>query len=749
MQFCLPPAGGVWQPRPAMILTPAEIDTLVSARHRNPHEWLGMHPLGDGSGLVVRAWLQQAARVEVVPTHEPDRPRIRMERIHEAGLFEGVTHEAHDVYAYDLVVTDEQGNVRSTRDPYSFLPTLGEMDLFLFGRGDERRIFDKLGAHLRTLDGVSGTSFAVWAPNAQRVSVVGDFNQWDGRYHPMRLLGASGVWELFIPGVGEGTHYKFEVRNLQGDVVLKSDPYATRFEVAPKNACIVWDTRKFRWTDDAWMEARGRRDPLQSPLAIFEVHLGSWRKKRLGESFNYRELAEPLVAYVREMGFTHVEFLPVAEHAYYPSWGYQVTGFFAPTSRYGSPEDFQFLVNALHAAGIGVIVDWVPAHFPRDEWALARFDGTALYEHEDPRQGAHQDWGTLIFNFGRHEVRNMLLANALYWCERYHIDGLRVDAVASMLYLDYSRKQGEWVPNRYGGRENLEAIEFLKAFNHLVHTEQPGVMTIAEESTAWPLVTRPPYLGGLGFNFKWNMGWMHDTLGYFRRDPVFRRFHQNDLTFAMLYHHHENFILPLSHDEVVHGKGSLRGRMPGDDWQGFANLRVLLTYQWCFPGKKLLFMSGEIGQKNEWNANGEVEWQRLEEGPFHAGVRRLMQDLNSLYQATPALWQGDHEPHGFQWVDCADHENSVLSFLRRPLAGGALAVVVLNLTPVVRQKYRVGLPVGGRWQEVINTDAACYGGSNVGNAGGVVAEAHPAHQQPFSAELTLPPLAAVVLRAEG
>jgi 1,4-alpha-glucan branching enzyme len=468
----------------------------------------------------------------------------------------------------------------------------------------------------------------------------------------------------------------------------------------------------------------------------------------MGESLSYRELAGPLVKYVKEMGFTHVEFLPVAEHAFYPSWGYQVTGFYAPTSRYGTPEDFQFLVNAFHEAGIGVLIDWVPAHFPRDDWALARFDGTALYEHEDPRKGAHQDWGTLIFNYGRHEVSNFLTANALFWCERFHVDGLRVDAVASMLYLDYSRKEGEWIPNQYGGRENLEAINFLRAFNHITHTEYPGVMTIAEESTAWPLVTRPPYLGGLGFSFKWNMGWMHDTLNYFSHEPIHRRYHQNDLTFAMLYHHHENFILPLSHDEVVHGKGSLLGRMPGDDWQRFANLRTLLGYQWVFPGKILLFMGGELGQSHEWNANGAIDWWLLEAGPYHRGLQRFVRDLNHFYLAEPGLWQADYDYSGFYWLDCSDNENSVLSFVRQDSEGKHPLTVILNLTPVPRYHYRLGLPRPGKWREALNSDAGIYGGSNVGNLGGVPARDHKWHNQPYSAEFTLPPLSLIVFKPE-
>lgn len=728
-----------------MILSAAERESLVQLQHRSPHQLLGMHPLGDGSGVVVRALIPDAEKIEIIPTHEKNKPSIVLKRVDPSGLFEGVSHKSQQVYAYDLKVTTTGGYEYSTRDPYSFLPTLGETDVYLFAQGNERRIYEKLGSHLRAIDGVKGTSFAVWAPNAQRVSVVGNFNNWDGRRHPMRLLGTSGIWELFIPGVGEGNIYKFEVRNQHGHIVLKTDPFGFYFEQAPKNAAVIWDNQKFAWSDDEWMTQRKQKNALREPMSVYELHLGSWLKKSEFESYSYREIAGPLVDYLKKTGFTHVEFLPVAEHAFYPSWGYQVTGFYAPTSRYGTPEEFQFLVNALHMAGIAVIVDWVPAHFPRDEWSLAKFDGTALFEHEDPRQGSHQDWGTLIFNFGRHEVRNFLTANALFWCERFHIDGLRVDAVASMLYLDYSRKEGEWVPNKYGGRENLEAIAFLREFNHLIHTECPGVVTIAEESTAWPLVTRPPYLGGLGFSLKWNMGWMHDTLGYFKRDTIYRKYHQNDLTFAMLYHHNENFQLPLSHDEVVHGKGSLIGRMPGDDWQKFANLRCLLSYQWLFPGKKLLFMGGELGQPKEWNANTQLDWWLLEAGPFHKGVQRLVEDLNRLYRDRQALWQTDYDPNGFQWIDCADNENSVLSFVRRDEKGEGEVAVILNLTPIARSGYRIGLPKDGFWREALNTDAQIYGGSSVGNSGGVTADAYKVHNQPFSAPLTLPPLGVVVL----
>ena len=727
-----------------MILTKEELRSLVELTHQSPHTLLGMHILGDKSGLVARALLPGAAKVEIQPVHEKDKPAFALERIPNTDVFEGVTKAANTIYAYDLVVTNQAGKTSRTRDAFSFLPTLGEGDLYLWGKGDERKIYEKLGAQLRVVDSLAGTSFAVWAPNARRVSVVGDFNNWDGRFHPMRLLGGSGVWEIFVPGVGVGAHYKFEILDAHSQVKLKTDPFGFFFEVAPKNAAIVWDTKKFKWNDGAWMSKRRQRDNLRSPLSIYEVHIGSWKKKTATESWSYRELAAPLAIYVKRMGFTHVEFLPIAEHAFYPSWGYQVTGFFGPTSRYGTPEDFQFLINALHEAGIGVIVDWVPAHFPRDDWALAQFDGTALFEHEDPRRGAHQDWGTLIFNYGRHEVSNFLVANALFWCERFHIDGLRVDAVASMLYLDYSRKQGEWLPNQFGGRENLEAIDFLRKFNHIVHVEFPGIMTIAEESTAWPQVTRPPYIGGLGFSFKWNMGWMHDTLDYFSRDPVHRKFHQNDLTFAMLYHHHENFILPLSHDEVVHGKGSLLRRMPGDDWQKFANLRTLLGYQWFFPGKKLLFMGCEFGQSNEWAENSQLDWWLLEAGPFHRGLQKFIEDLNAIYTTRPSLWQADYDYSGFYWIDCADNENSVLSFIRQKNDGTEPMAVILNLTPVGRPNYRIGLPQPGRWKEVLNSDAGIYGGGNKGNWGEVHAHEHKWHNQNFSAEIYLPPMSITV-----
>jgi 1,4-alpha-glucan branching enzyme len=731
-----------------MLLSPAEFDSLVQLLHQSPHSLLGMHPLGDGGGLVVRAMVPDAVTVEVFPVHEPSKPRFALKSL-GSGIFEGVTKAASRIYAYDLEITDGAGNKRRTRDPYSFWPTVGETDLHLFNEGNHRRLYNALGARLSVLDGVTGTAFSVWAPNARRVSVVGSFNRWDGRAHPMRMLGSSGVWEIFIPGVGEGSLYKFEILEAGGQLALKTDPFGFFYEQAPKNSAIVWNVNKFGWTDQSWLKRRRETNWLRSPISIYELHLGSWRRKGLYESLSYRELAGPLIEYLKKTGFTHVELLPVAEHAYYPSWGYQVTGFYAPTSRYGTPDELQFLINALHEAGIGVIVDWVPAHFPRDTWALAKFDGTALYEHEDPRQGSHQDWGTLIFNFGRHEVRNFLAANALFWCDHFHVDGLRVDAVASMLYLDYSRKAGEWIPNKYGGRENLEAVEFLRSFNHLVHTEHQGVLTIAEESTAWPMVSRPPWLGGLGFNLKWNMGWMHDTLGYFKRPPIYRKYHQNDLTFAMLYHHNENFVLPLSHDEVVHGKGSLRKRMPGDDWQAFANLRALLGYQWLFPGKKLLFMGGEFGQTSEWNENAELDWGLLAQGPYHSGTQRWVGDLNAFYQSEPALWRGDYDPEGFWWIDCGDHEHSVLSFCRHDRETGKHVVAIFNLTPVPQEGYRVGLPKPGSWKEVLNSDSSIYGGGNVGNRGGITTEEICQHQQAQSALMTLPPLSVAVFRWDG
>jgi 1,4-alpha-glucan branching enzyme len=588
---------------------------------------------------------------------------------------------------------------------------------------------------------VVGTAFAVWAPNARSVSVVGDFNGWDGRFNPMRALGGVGIWELFVPGVAEGAHYKYELRTKDGHVQLRADPLAQATEVPPLTASIVYQP-KHEWQDDGWVEQRRATNPLSRPISIYEVHVGSWR-----QGLSYAELGEQLGAYVRDLGFTHVELMPVMEHPFGGSWGYQVTGFFAPTARFGSPDDFRAMVDSLHRQGIGVILDWVPAHFPRDEWALARFDGTALYEHEDPRRGAHPDWGTLVFNLSRNEVRNFLLASGLYWLREGHADGLRVDAVASMLYLDYSRPEGGWVPNVHGGREDLDSIAFLREVNETVHARQPGVISAAEESTSWPGVSRPVYLGGLGFGFKWNMGWMHDTLGYFQNDAVYRQYHHHELTFSMIYAFTENFILPLSHDEVVHEKGSLLGKMPGDRWQQLANLRALYAYMWAHPGKKLLFMGGELAQEGEWNHDDSLPWHLLER-PEHAGVQALVRDLNSIYRLEPALYEVDFEPSGFRWLDANDAPRNIVAFVRIAADGTRSLVCVCNFSPLPRDGYRVGLPHGGRWREALNTDSELYGGSNVGNLGGVEAEPSPWQGQPFSAELTLPPLGVLWLTAE-
>jgi 1,4-alpha-glucan branching enzyme len=713
------------------------VERLVKGELRDPHSLLGQHR--HDKGAVVRAWRPEAETVNVVAEGAVVG---KLEKVHPHGLFQGLLDEFVD--DYQLEITYANGQTFTLKDPYSFLPTLGDIDIHLVGEGSHRRAYQKLGAHVSKERGVSGVSFAVWAPNARSVRVVGDFNSWDGRLHPMRSLGSSGVWELFVPDVGEGAYYKFEVMNAQGNLVLKTDPYALQTEEPPGTACRVYCPHH-EFTDDRWIAARSSWDPYASPISVYEVHLGSWRKGPNGETLGYRELAPQLAAYCSDMGFTHVELLPVAEHPFGGSWGYQVSNYFAPTARFGGPDDFKFLVDTLHNASIGVIVDWVPAHFPKDEWALARFDGTALFEHADPRKGEHPDWGTLVFNYGRNEVRNFLTSNALYWIDEMHVDGLRVDAVASMLYLDYSRKEGEWVPNKYGGRENLEAIEFMKELNTILHHESPGVLMIAEESTAWPGVSRPVHLGGLGFGFKWNMGWMHDTLSYFSKDAIYRRFHHNQLTFSMMYAWSENFMLPISHDEVVHGKGSLFGKMPGDDWQKRANLRALLAYMWAHPGKQLLFMGSEIAQGREWNHDTQLDWELLED-PGHKGVQSMVADMNRLYKEVPALWEQDNVPEGFRWIDANDADNNVFSFYRTGAAGDHL-VCIANLAPVPRHGFRVGLPKKGRYTEAFNTDAEPYGGSGVGNLGSVLAEPTPWHGLDYSAEMTLPPLGVVWLRA--
>ncbi len=722
-----------------------DLDRLVAGEHRDPHEVLGAHPgNGNGPATVVRGYRPDASEMLLVLDDGATHP---MARVHDAGVF-AVEVPVEAVGAYRLEVRYPDGQRFVLDDPYRFWPTIGELDLHLFGEGRHEELWRMLGAHVRTHEGARGTSFAVWAPSARAVRVVGSFNGWDGRLHPMRALGASGVWELFVPGVERGTRYKFEILTPAGHLRLKADPMAFSAEVPPGTASVVVES-DYRWGDADWLEQRRTTDPLHRPLSIYEVHLGSWRQvpEEGDRPLTYRELATELVDYVADHGFTHVELLPVAEHPYAPSWGYQVSSYFAPTARFGSPDDFRALVDAFHARGIGVIVDWVPAHFPKDDWALARFDGTALYEHEDPRQGEHPDWGTLVFNFGRNEVRNFLIASGRYWVDELHLDGLRVDAVASMLYLDYSRKEGEWVPNRHGGRENLEAVSFLQEFNTLMHGRHPGVLTIAEESTAWPGVSRPVYVGGLGFGHKWNMGWMHDTLDYFSKDSIHRRFHHHLLTFGLLYAFSENFVLPLSHDEVVHGKGSLLGKMPGDAWRQLANLRSLFGWMWAHPGKQLLFMGGELAQRREWASERSLDWHLLAD-PGHAGVQALVRELNRLHRDEPALWSGDFDPSGFHWIDANDADQSCFSFLRLPVgseAGGRPVACLANLTPIPRYGYRVGLPLGGRWEVLLNTDATCFAGSGTDVGPVLEAEERPWHGEEHSAVLTLPPLGVVWL----
>ncbi len=722
-----------------------EIERVVAGNHHDPHSILGAHPGPDG--VIVRALRPLATSVTLVLE---DGRRVPMTHLHQ-GIFT-VTLPEEKVPDY-RIATSYAGSQAETvaDDPYRYLPTLSEFDLYLIGEGRHEELWRVLGAHVREFGQATGTSFAVWAPNAHGVRVTGDFNYWDGRAFPMRSLGGAGVWELFIPGVVDGARYKYAICGPDGVWREHADPLANATELPPATASVVY-TSQYSWDDADWVTARSTRDTPHSPMSIYEVHLGSWRP-----GLSYRELATQLVDYVKDLGFTHVEFLPVAEHPFGGSWGYQVTSYYAPTARFGKPDDFRFLVDALHQAGIGVLLDWVPAHFPRDEWALARFDGTPLYEHSDPRRGEQPDWGTLVFNFGRTEVRNFLVANAVYWLEEFHIDGLRVDAVASMLYLDYSRKDGEWVPNQYGGRENLDAVSFLQEVNATCYKRVPGITIIAEESTAWPGVSRPVYLGGLGFGFKWNMGWMHDTLSYLSQDPVYRQYHHNEMTFSLVYAFTENFILPLSHDEVVHGKGSLVGKMPGDEWRKFAGVRSLLAFMWAHPGKQLLFMGSEFGQVSEWSADNGLDWWVLD-FDVHQGVQKLSRDLNGIYRQTPALYELDSSPEGFAWIDSNDALGNTLSFLRYgtpPAAGDgagaepSVIACIANFSAVPHQDYQIGLPRAGRWREVLNTDAAVYGGSDVGNLGGIEAVPEPWHGKPASAVITLPPLGVLWLTPEA
>ncbi|WP_435006784.1 1,4-alpha-glucan branching protein GlgB [Tundrisphaera lichenicola] len=725
------------------------VEHLIHANFWDPFSVLGSHEVElDGKpARAIRAFLPEAKNAWLVmPRKGQDDARKPLDRIHPDGFFEAIVPGPTP---YRLGIENHQGHTWEIEDPYQFGPVLTEFDLHLLGEGTHYKSYEKLGAHLKTHQGVKGVHFAVWAPNALRVSVVGNFNHWDGRRNPMRSC-SGGIWEIFIPSLTQGEVYKFEIKSrVNGYLVEKADPYGFSAELRPKTASVVWDVMKFDWHDRDWMETRGARQALDAPISIYEVHLGSWQRKvEEGDRYlTYRELADALVNYLAETGFTHVELMPINEHPFDGSWGYQPVGYFAPTSRHGTPDDFAYFVDTLHQNGIGVIVDWVPGHFPRDIHGLGFFDGTHLYEHEDPRLGEHQDWGTKIFNYGRAEVRNFLLGNALFWLERYHIDGLRVDAVASMLYLDYSRKPGEWVPNVFGGNENLEAIDFLKKFNEICHQEHPGIITAAEESTSFAGVSRPTYLGGLGFSMKWNMGWMNDTLRYFQNDPIHRKYDHGQLSFSLIYAFHENFILPLSHDEVVHGKGSLIDKMPGDLWQKFANLRLLYGYMFGHPGKKLLFMGDEIAQWREWTHDHSVDWHLLN-WRDHQGIKQLISDLNVLYKSEPALHQVDFDWQGFEWLELHDWENSVLAFLRRGKNPDDCVVVICNFTPVVREPYRIGVPVGGFYRELLNTDSECYGGSNVGNYGGTWAHPHAWGGRPYHLSLKLPPLGVVYLKVE-
>jgi 1,4-alpha-glucan branching enzyme len=715
------------------------VAALVAGRHGDPFAILGPHRCADG--VSIRVMAPAAKSVEAID--ETGQVLASLDKLHDAGFFAGLIEGAPEPLRYRLRFT--RGDAQwEEDDTYRFPLFLGEMDVHLLAEGTHRRLYEKLGAHPITLAGTEGIVFALWAPNARRVSVVGDFNGWDGRRHPMRKRHEAGVWELFIPGVQRGAFYKYEIVGIDGtQLPLKSDPVGFAAEAPPSTASRVSGLVAHEWGDGDWISTRAGLQDRSAPISIYEVHLGSWRRGEGNSFLDYDRLADELISYVRDLGFTHVELLPISEHPFSGSWGYQPIGLFAPTARFGDPNAFARFVDRCHAAGVGVLIDWVPAHFPSDPHGLVRFDGTALYEHADPRLGFHKDWNTLIYNFGRREVANFLESNALFWLDRYHIDGLRVDAVASMLYLDYSREPGEWVPNVHGGRENLEAVSFLREMNTHTYGDFPGTITVAEESTAWPGVSRPVDSGGLGFGYKWNMGWMHDTLSYMARDPVHRTYHHNDMTFGLIYAFSENFILPLSHDEVVHGKGSLLGKMPGDRWQKFANLRAYLAFMWTHPGKKLLFMGGEFGQKREWNHDQSLDWHLLAD-ESHRGVQSLVRDLNHLYRSVPSLHQLDCEPEGFEWIDGGNHAQSLLSYIRYGKPGAAPAVVVCNFTPQVHHGFRLGVPKGGRWTEKLNSDSAGYGGSNVGNFGEIEARKKSAHGRPFSIEITVPPLATVV-----
>ncbi len=727
------------------------ISGLIEGQLENPAQLLGPHrvDLGGRQALSVRAFLPESEQVWLVDA-EQKNPRP-MRRVHPAGFYEALCPLDAQTSAgnYRLRVASKSGEIIDMHDPYAVEPFLSDFDRFLIGEGRHWQLYNKMGAQLREIDGVRGVNFAVWAPNAQSVQVIGDFNGWDGRQHLMRKHIPAGVWELFVPSLQPGEKYKFRIRTGDGQMVEKSDPFGFYAELPPRTASVVSDLNTYQWQDSDWIARRAGRDPLRDPISIYEVHLGSWRRDASGPHgwMNYRNLAHQLVDYCKEMGFTHIELMPISEHPFTGSWGYQTVGYFSVTSRYGTPEDFMYMVDHCHRNGIGVIIDWVPAHFPKDGHGLRRFDGSAMYEHEDPRQGEHPDWGTMIFNYGRNEVRNFLISNALFWMDKYHIDGVRVDAVASMLYLDYSRKAGQWVPNVYGGRENLDAIHLLREFNEQAHAQFPGILTIAEESTAWPGVSRPTSVGGLGFSLKWNMGWMNDTLRYMRHEPIHRAYHHNELTFSLIYAFTENFALPLSHDEVVHGKGSLISQMSGDLWQKFANLRLLYSYMWTHPGKKLLFMGSELAQWHEWNYDGEIQWDLLQ-WDTHRGIKQLLGDLNHLVQREPALHQIDFRGEGFEWLDCMNNNDSIISYVRKAEDPNDFVVVACNFTPIPRLGYRLGVPKAGFYSEIFNSDSSFYAGSNVGNHPGCQAEWHGHHGRPASMYINLPPLATVVLKPQ-
>ncbi len=728
---------------------PSDLELLLSVHHSQPHRFLGMHPFTQGKtkGVVVRAYLHDAINCEVVDAITDKR--YELTRIDNTDLFEGFISEQKNVFPYRLRIERHNGEIKQFYDPYSFLPTISDQDLYLFNEGTEHKAYKKLGARPRVIDGVVGVSFAVWAPSAKRVSVVSEFNNWDGRYHPMRILGNSGVWEIFIPGMRAGTKYKYEVLCSDDTMRLKTDPYGTSFEAPPYNSSIVCDVdNDYQWNDNGWINYRDSTDWQKKPVSVYEVHLGSWKRNTEdgNRPYTYREIAHDLANYVKEQGFTHVEFLPVAEHPFEGSWGYQVTGYFAPTHRFGSPHDFKYLVDTLHQNGIGVIMDWVPGHFPRDAFALAEFDGTHLYEHADPRQGEHKEWGTFIFNYDRREVRSFLLGSALAWLDRYHIDGLRVDAVASMLYLDYGRKDGEWIPNPYGGHENIGALEFLRYTNDTIHEYFPGALMIAEESTSWPGVTKPTSELGLGFDLKWNMGWMHDTIHYINQDSLFRKHYHNSLTFGMLYQYSENFMLVYSHDEVVHGKGSMLNKVSaGSIKEKAQTLRALYAFMWTWPGKKTLFMGGEFGQSREWKYDAGLDWFLLQYKD-HSGIQAVVKDLNYFYRNNPGLAERENDSHAFTWINVGDWQQSVLSFARFGNTPDEMYLVVTNFTPVMRQRYRIGVPKGGYWTELINTNAGEYGGSGEGNLGGVSSETIPCDGRNDSIEITLPGLTTVIFK---